>query len=297
MAKLASGWWLHSPVIWRCGVAVVSVVSALTIEQWMQEQLVGAPVSLFLCAVMLSAWFGGFGPGLFAAALAVLAFYYYLVSPVHSFSIDPREVPRLAIFALSVLLVGSLSAAQRRVAESLRNARDELASAIRNLQQSNKALLAENAERHRAEEALRQSEQRFRDYAETGSDWLWETGPDHAFVQISGHLNTVGIEPRTPGWTKAVEFSRAMWTKSPRNGASISLPTRRINRFEALSTRCFVRMGRAYTSERAASPFLILRADSSAIGASIATSRLRFKATKLRRRFATRRPNSHTSLA
>ena len=30
----------------------------------------------------------------------------------------------------------------------------------------------------RAEQALRESEGEFRDYAETASDWLWEIGPD-----------------------------------------------------------------------------------------------------------------------
>jgi PAS domain S-box-containing protein len=55
-------------------------------------------------------------------------------------------------------------------------------------------------ERKRAEEALRDSEQRFRDYAETASDWLWETGPDHRITRISEHLNAVGIAPsRIPG--------------------------------------------------------------------------------------------------
>src|SRR5215470_7624186 len=32
---------------------------------------------------------------------------------------------------------------------------------------------------------LRESEQRFRDYAETASDWFWATGPDHAFTYFS----------------------------------------------------------------------------------------------------------------
>jgi PAS domain S-box-containing protein len=195
MAKLLTRWWQNPPVIVRYGVAVALVYGALKIEQGMQAQLVGAPVSLFLCAVMLGAWFGGFGPGLFGAALAVLAFDYYFVSPVHALLIDPRELPRIVIFGLSVCLVGLLSAAQRRVAQSLRNTRGELDGAIQKLQRTNEALLAENAERTRAEEALRQSEQRFRDYAETGSDWLWETGPDHRFIQISDHLNAVGIQP------------------------------------------------------------------------------------------------------
>jgi PAS domain S-box-containing protein len=41
--------------------------------------------------------------------------------------------------------------------------------------------------------ALRQSEQRFRDYAETASDWLWETGPDHRVTHLSEHTSSAGI--------------------------------------------------------------------------------------------------------
>jgi PAS domain S-box-containing protein len=40
-------------------------------------------------------------------------------------------------------------------------------------------------ERKQAEEALRESEQRFRDYAESAFDWYWETGPDHRFSTVS----------------------------------------------------------------------------------------------------------------
>src|SRR5712672_4461870 len=50
-------------------------------------------------------------------------------------------------------------------------------------------------DRNRTEVALRESEQRFRDYAETGSDWLWESGPDHLVTSVSEHLNAVGIAP------------------------------------------------------------------------------------------------------
>src|SRR5258705_8261218 len=51
-------------------------------------------------------------------------------------------------------------------------------------------------DRRRAEDALRESEQRFRDYAETASDWLWETGPDHGITRVSEHgLNAIGVAP------------------------------------------------------------------------------------------------------
>src|ERR1700692_3144545 len=49
-------------------------------------------------------------------------------------------------------------------------------------------------DRKLAEEELREGEQRFRDYAETASDWLWETGPDHRVTRLSD-LYDVGIPP------------------------------------------------------------------------------------------------------
>ena len=40
-------------------------------------------------------------------------------------------------------------------------------------------------ERKRAQEALRESEAKFRDYAESASDWLWEIGPDYKFTLLT----------------------------------------------------------------------------------------------------------------
>jgi PAS domain S-box-containing protein len=58
-------------------------------------------------------------------------------------------------------------------------------------------------ERKRAEVALRESEQRFRDYAELGSDWLWEDGPDHRLTGVSAQLQYVGINaPSRLGMTR-----------------------------------------------------------------------------------------------
>ena len=48
--------------------------------------------------------------------------------------------------------------------------------------------------RRRAEEDARASEQRFRDYAETASDWFWETGPDHVFTYISDRAGAFGMD-------------------------------------------------------------------------------------------------------
>jgi PAS domain S-box-containing protein len=48
-------------------------------------------------------------------------------------------------------------------------------------------------EQKRIREALRESEQRFRDYAETTSDWFWETGPDHRFTTFRGTVAGIDV--------------------------------------------------------------------------------------------------------
>jgi len=158
MAKVDLAGGPNRPVIVRYAVAVVSVAAALISSHWLKIYLVTAPVSLFICAVMLSAWFGGLRPGLLATLLSVLAFKYYFVAPVHSLALDLEEIPRLLVFALSALFVGLLSAAQRSATESLMYARDDLDRTLHDLQRTNEALQAENAERIRADEALRSAQ-------------------------------------------------------------------------------------------------------------------------------------------
>ena len=49
------------------------------------------------------------------------------------------------------------------------------------------AFVLDLTERKRAEEALRASETKFRDYAESASDWYWETDPDHKFIRVTDY--------------------------------------------------------------------------------------------------------------
>jgi PAS domain S-box-containing protein len=63
-------------------------------------------------------------------------------------------------------------------------------------------------ERKWAEQALRESEAKFRDYAETASDWFWETGPDYKFTLLSENAFGSGAADRigTACWDHALDF-------------------------------------------------------------------------------------------
>ncbi len=158
MSRFNPSLWRKPRAIWSYGIAVLSVLAVMAISFWPPVHLQGAPASLFLCAILVSAWFGGNGPGLLATALAVLAFDYYFVLPIHSLIVKGEEIPRLAMFIVTAIFVELVSAAQRSATESLGHARDDLKMRIREIQKANEALQAESRERQQIENRLRRSE-------------------------------------------------------------------------------------------------------------------------------------------
>ena len=138
--------WSRPRAIVSVAAAVLSVAVALMIAWWVEIVLHAvAPVSLFLCSVMFSAWVGGIRTGLVAIALSTLAlwrFDYFFTSSISSLQGAVSESPRLLLYVLSGIFVGFFSAAQRYATQSLRK--------------TNEALQEENLERRRAEDRLRQ---------------------------------------------------------------------------------------------------------------------------------------------
>ena len=63
-------------------------------------------------------------------------------------------------------------------------------------------------ERKRAEEALRESEAKFRDYAESASDWFWEIGPDYKFTLLTENAFGSDAADRigTACWDRALDL-------------------------------------------------------------------------------------------
>src|ERR1700732_1298760 len=130
-------------------MAVLSVAVAIVAAELMTRLLHAEPIaSSMLCAVIFAAWFGGFGPALLAVTLALLAFHYYLVPPINSFTwkhdlfaVGISEVPRLILFLITSLFVAFMISAQRKATETLRHSRDELQAAIDGQKRIEAALL------------------------------------------------------------------------------------------------------------------------------------------------------------
>ena len=198
MARLNPLLWPKRPMIWSYGIAVLSVAAAVFISRWPALHLRDAPVSLFLCAVVLSAWFGGVWPGSLATALSALAFYYYFLPPTHSLAPKPEEMPRLLIFMVSTVFVGSLSVAQRRATESLRHARDDLRVTVQELQNANEALQAESRERKSAEESLRRSESYLAEAQRLSHTGSWASIPATGEIKYFSEecYRVTGFDPR-----------------------------------------------------------------------------------------------------
>jgi C4-dicarboxylate-specific signal transduction histidine kinase len=107
---------------------------------------------------MLSSWYGGLWPGVFAALLSVVALDYYFIPPLYALGISLEEAPDTIVFVVTALFIGWLSGDQKRAQESLSQARDELDAKVQErtaeLKRANQQLQAEIAEREAAQEGL-----------------------------------------------------------------------------------------------------------------------------------------------
>jgi len=124
-------------------------------------------------------------------------------------------------------------------------------------------------DRKRAEGALRESEQRFRDFTESASDWYWETEPDHRFISVSDRLNPLGM-PTRPIGTKRGDWL-AISRRSRKSGAVTWLISMRTSHFAISGTEPPTGTVPKSTSRRAASRYLIRKDVFSVTGAWAAT--------------------------
>jgi PAS domain S-box-containing protein len=156
-----------SPLL-RYGVAILVVGVALGIKLLLDPLIPqDVPFLLIFGAVMVSAWYGGLGPGLLTTVLAGLSTGYFFLLPQNPFGL---EIVPLLLFFLEGTLVCLLT-------EGLRSARSRAE--------------ASKAEAEREHERLRRSEEHFRSLVEgmkehaiftldpQGRVANWDAGAEH----------------------------------------------------------------------------------------------------------------------
>jgi K+-sensing histidine kinase KdpD len=102
------------------GVALLLVLLAVLLALLLRRSEKQIVYPLSFVAVLASTWFGGLGPGLFAALLMAMAGLYYLLPPTGSFrDSDAGGFVRLWLVAGAAILVSflhaKLQAARRRM--------------------------------------------------------------------------------------------------------------------------------------------------------------------------------------
>lgn len=177
----------HSPLL-RYGSAFASVALA-TEAGLILHALVGRdlPFSLFLLAVMFTAWFGGFGPAILAIVLSPLLIAYFFLPPYYTLVVSkPSDQVALVLHSVLgigiALLCGFLRAARRRAEESARHALDKQ----RQLEQ-------EIADRNRVEQDLVRERNLLRTVIDNLPDYVYAKDMLHRFIMNNlAHLHALG---------------------------------------------------------------------------------------------------------
>jgi PAS domain S-box-containing protein len=116
----------RASVVWGYGLAILSVAAAMSFVLRLNT------LPLFFTAILVSAWYGGKGPGLLAAVLSTLGSNLYLNPAVLGLRITSlHDAVYLLIWSLTALPVAWLTAKHREIVDSLRESEAKMEEAQR----------------------------------------------------------------------------------------------------------------------------------------------------------------------
>jgi PAS domain S-box-containing protein len=120
----------RAPIL-RYGVAVLSTALAL-IPTILLADVSESRLALFGVAVMVSAWYGGWKPGVVATAFALTVSAYFSLAGEHTPAQSRTAIIRLSLFFFIAMLICWLNAALRSVQENLRRSELNFRSLVTN---------------------------------------------------------------------------------------------------------------------------------------------------------------------
>src|SRR6516225_11135042 len=120
----------RAPIL-RYGVAVLSTALAL-IPTVLLADVSESRLALFGVAVMVSAWYGGWKPGVVATAFALTVSAYFTLAGDHTPDQLRTAILRLSLFFFIAMLICWLNAALRAAQENLRRSEANFRSLVTN---------------------------------------------------------------------------------------------------------------------------------------------------------------------
>jgi signal transduction histidine kinase len=106
-------------------LAIGSVAAVFVLTILLTHFVDTSVASVFLVAVLFSAWRGGLAAGMVATFMSVLLGTYFFLPPIYSFSLKAEGLVELIVFSLAAILVSYLSASRERALVLERAARLE----------------------------------------------------------------------------------------------------------------------------------------------------------------------------
>jgi K+-sensing histidine kinase KdpD len=101
-------------------ILVIVAVRWLVAPNWSLAH----PYLLFVPAIIIAAWYGGFGPGLFATILGALTVSYLWLPPLYSLRIrDIRDASALLVFVATGFAISFLAEARLQAERRARQRR------------------------------------------------------------------------------------------------------------------------------------------------------------------------------
>jgi len=120
----------RAPIL-RYGVAVLSIILAL-IPALMLSDVFESRLVVFAVAIMVSAWYGGWKPGLVATSFALTVSAYFSLAPGRSPTEYRNAIIHLILFVFVAVLICSFNAALRSAQEGLRKSEVNFRSLVTN---------------------------------------------------------------------------------------------------------------------------------------------------------------------
>jgi signal transduction histidine kinase len=110
----------------RYGFAILVSCVALVLSHFSQRVTHNDDFDICQAAVVLTAWYGGFGPGIAASALSVLALDYFFIPPLYTLNLGFDDFIRLVIFGAVAILTSWLSSQLKKTKMGLERSNLEL---------------------------------------------------------------------------------------------------------------------------------------------------------------------------